>query len=150
MATGRGPYTGRVLGVADDTTGTYALYSNQNGIWVGRRTTAGTFTKPVRVSTRGNGGAVLPQGDIVAQGGGYWAVWTEQVGPGGEFAQQEVFQAKTLEAGSCTSAISRHGSRRTTAMTPTRPWCSCRRPPGAPERIWPGTAATARRARPAG
>lgn len=101
------PYTGRVLGVADDTTGTYALYSNQNGIWVGRRTTAGAFTKPVRLSTRGNGGAVLPQGDIVAQGGGYWAVWTEQVGPGGEFAQQELFQAKTLGAGACTAAISR-------------------------------------------
>ncbi len=101
------PYTGRVLGVADDTTGTYALFSNQNGIWVGKRTTAGAFTKPVRLSTRGNGGAVLPQGDIVAQGGGYWAVWTEQVGPGGEFAQQELFQAKTLGAGACTGAISR-------------------------------------------
>ena len=101
------PYTGRVLGVADDTTGTYALFSNPNGIWVGKRTTAGGFTKPVRLSPRGNGGAVLPQGDIVAQGGGYWAVWTEQVGPGGEFAQQELFQAKTLGAGACTGAISR-------------------------------------------
>jgi hypothetical protein len=101
------PYSGRVLAVTDDTTGTYALYSNDNGIWLGKRTIAGTFTTPVRLSARGSGGAVLPQGDIVAQAGGYWAVWTEQVGPGGEFAQQELFQAKTLSAGACAPAISR-------------------------------------------
>src|SRR6185503_16363217 len=33
--------------------------------------------------------------DRGAENGRWWAVWTEQVGPGGEFAPQQLFQAKT-------------------------------------------------------
>lgn len=39
---------------------------------------------------------MTPTADIGAEGGKWWAVWTEQVGPGGEFAPQQLFQAKTF------------------------------------------------------
>jgi hypothetical protein len=43
-------------------------------------------------------GAVAPTGAILAGGGNtWWAVWSEQVGPGGEFSQTELFQAKTYQ-----------------------------------------------------
>jgi hypothetical protein len=100
-------YFGQVLAVANDSTGTSVLFSTVRGIFLGKRTQTGSFTTPVRLSTHGNGGAVLPTGDLVTQAGRYWAVWTEQVGPGGEFAQTDLFQAKTIGAGQCTVAITR-------------------------------------------
>ena len=71
------PYAGLVLAATDDATGTYVLFANSTGIHVGKRTRpSGAFENPVRLSGNGTSGAALPQGDIVALAGGYWAVWT--------------------------------------------------------------------------
>jgi hypothetical protein len=88
------PYQGVVLGVAVDGTDTYLLYAASDGVRITKRTAAG-FTPGRRLSGVGLGGAVEPRGDVIATGGTWWAVWSEQVGPGGEFAQTELFQAKT-------------------------------------------------------
>lgn len=101
------PYRGRVLAVAPDGISTWLLYANAGGIHLGRRTSAGAFAASSRLSPNGLGGAVFPTGDLVASGGRYWAVWTEQVGPGGEFAQQELFQALTLGQGHFHDGIGR-------------------------------------------
>jgi hypothetical protein len=88
------PYRGVVLGVTVDGVDTYLLYQASDGIRITKRTAAG-FTPGRRLSTAGLGGVVEPRGDVIATGGTWWAVWSEPVGPGGEFAQQELFQAKT-------------------------------------------------------
>jgi hypothetical protein len=100
------PYRGIVLGVAWDGTATYLLYAANDGIRITKRTAAG-FTAGRRLSSRGLGGAVVPSGDVVAAGGNWWAVWTEQVGPGGEFAQTDLFQALTLGQGHFHNGIGR-------------------------------------------
>jgi hypothetical protein len=87
------PYQGVVLGVAVDGVDTYLLYVADDGVRITKRTAAG-FTPGRRLSTAGLIG-VVPRGDVIATGGTWWAVWSEQVGPGGEFAPQELFQAKT-------------------------------------------------------
>jgi len=56
----------------------------------------GTYLTPPRQLSTTTPGAVPPQGTVLAGGSNtWWAVWSEQVGPGGEFAQTELFQAKT-------------------------------------------------------
>jgi len=121
------PYYGRVLAASNDSTGTWVLFSTASGIYLGKRTMTGTFATPARLSTHGNGGAVLPSGDLVTEGGRYWAVWTEQVGPGGEFAQTDIFQAKTIGVGQCLSApitrrqvtfLTRHDDSPTLVLVP--------------------------------
>jgi hypothetical protein len=89
------PYRGVVLGVAVDGQDTYLLYAASDGVRITKRTAAGAFTAGRRLSTFGLGGAIEPRGDVIATGGTWWAVWDEPVGPGGEFAQTELFQAKT-------------------------------------------------------
>jgi len=95
------PYTGVVLGVDADETATYLLYrmtdpiGRTTGIGVTKRSHAGTFYPTRVLSEAAASQVVLPTGDIGAEGGRWWAVWTEQVGPGGEFAPQQLFQAKT-------------------------------------------------------
>ena len=101
------PYSGQVMAVANDTTGTSVLFSTTAGVFLGKRTQTGSFATPIRLSSHGNGGAVMPTGDLVTRSGRYWAVWTEQVGPGGEFAQTDLFQAKTMGADQCTPPITR-------------------------------------------
>ena len=49
---------------------------------LGKRAENGSVTNPTRLSSHGNGGAVPTTGDLITDAGGYWAVWTEQVGPG--------------------------------------------------------------------
>jgi hypothetical protein len=88
------PYRGIVLGVAVDGVDTYLLYGASDGVRITKRTAAG-FTPGRRLSSFGVGGAVDPRGDVIATGGTWWAVWDEPVGSGGEFAQHELFQAKT-------------------------------------------------------
>ncbi|HEV8560666.1 MAG TPA: hypothetical protein VGR06_30430 [Actinophytocola sp.] len=88
------PYRGVVLGVAVDGADTYLLYAASDGVRITKRTRAG-FTPGRRLSPVGLGGATVPTGDVIAIGGTWWAVWDEPVGPGGEFAQHELFQAKT-------------------------------------------------------
>jgi len=95
------PYRGVVLGVDADETATYLVYlvtdaaGNASGIGVTKRTHAGAFAATRVLSTAAGGQVVTPTADIGAEGGRWWAVWTEQVGPGGEFAPQQLFQAKT-------------------------------------------------------
>ena len=95
------PYRGRVLGVDADETATYLVYlmtdaaGNASGVGVTKRTHAGAFAATRVLSTAAGRQVVLPTADIGAEGGKWWAVWTEQVGPGGEFAPQQLFQAKT-------------------------------------------------------
>ena len=95
------PYTGVVLGVDADETATYLIYrmtdpvGRTTGVGVTRRTHAGAYDSTQVVSGAAATQAVLPTADIAAEGGKWWAVWTEQVGPGGEFATQQLFQART-------------------------------------------------------
>jgi hypothetical protein len=115
------PYRGRVLAVAADGISTWLLYANFGGIHLGRRTTAGGFAASQRLSTVGLSGAVNPTGDLVASGGRYWAVWSEQVGPGGEFAQTELFQALTLGQGHFHDGIARQRITSTTTSDDIEP-----------------------------
>jgi hypothetical protein len=95
------PYRGVVLGVDADETATYLVYlmtdtaGNASGIGVTKRSHAGAFAATRVLSTAAGSQVVTPTADIGAEGGKWWAVWTEQVGPGGEFAPQQLFQAKT-------------------------------------------------------
>jgi hypothetical protein len=99
------PYRGVVLGVAVDGGDTYLLYQASDGVRITKRTAAGGFTAGHRLSSFGIGGAVEPRGDVIATGGTWWAVWDEPVGPGGEFAQTELFQAKTYGTDLATQRI---------------------------------------------
>ena len=98
------PYHGRVLGVAWDGTATYLLHADGTNIRVTKRV-GSTFTGGRLLSASGSGGATVPTGDVVALAGKWWAVWNEQVGPGGEFAQRELFQAYSIGAGHARQRI---------------------------------------------
>lgn len=80
------PYHGTVLATAWDTTGSYLLYRAADGLRITKRTTAGVFTGGRRISA-----SAVFDGDVVARGGEWWAVWVEDVG-----AQSDLFQASTL------------------------------------------------------
>ena len=99
------PLRGRVLAAADDGSSTFLLYQGSNGIWVAKRPHTGGLANVQRVSTATQGGGALTAGDLVAFTDQWWAVWTEQVGPGGEFAPQKLFQSKTIGAGDCIDPI---------------------------------------------
>jgi hypothetical protein len=90
------PYRGRVL-ASDQLSGAFVLFSASTGIYLGERSLGnGTYLDPPRQLSPTAPGAVTPQGTVLAgPSNTWWAVWTEQVGPGGEFAQTELFQAKT-------------------------------------------------------
>ncbi|HST63793.1 MAG TPA: hypothetical protein VLM05_01280 [Mycobacteriales bacterium] len=96
------PYRGDVLGVDTDETATYLVYlmtdaaGNASGIGVTKRMHGGGFAATRVLST--HVGAVRPTADVSAEGGRWWAVWTEQVGET-EFAPQQLFQAKTFGTG---------------------------------------------------
>lgn len=86
------PYRGSVMGVAWDTTGTYLLYLDLRSspeVRITKRLTDGTYT-PGRVLSR-SGASANPEGDVVATGGEWWAVWVEFAGP-----QLDLFQAYTI------------------------------------------------------
>jgi len=90
------PYRGTVL-ASDQLSGAFVLFSSSTGIYLGERSLGnGTYLSPPRQLSSTAPGAVAPTGAILAGGSNtWWAVWSEQVGPGGEFAQTELFQAKT-------------------------------------------------------
>jgi hypothetical protein len=90
------PYRGQVLASSQNGFSAYVLFTNGSGVFLGRRLIGnGTFGAVQQLSST-TPGAVQPQGDVIAGPfDTWWAVWTEQVGPGGEFAQTELFQAKT-------------------------------------------------------
>ena len=90
------PYRGEVL-ASDQYSGAFVLFSSSTGIYLGERSFGnGTYLDPPRQLSPTAPGAVRTDGDVLAgPSNTWWAVWTEQVGPGGEFAQTELFQAKT-------------------------------------------------------
>jgi hypothetical protein len=96
---------GRILGAADDGSSTFLLYQSASGVWIAKRPHAGGLVNVQRLSTATQGGGPLTSGDVVAFTDQWWAVWTEQVGPGGEFAPQKLFQSKTIGAGDCIDPI---------------------------------------------
>jgi len=85
-------FSGHVMAVTYDTTATYVLYHAPGQVRIGKRTNAGVFSsRPVDTA----GGGIFPTGDIIARDGRWFGVWSKQVGPGGEFAQQELFSSGT-------------------------------------------------------
>lgn len=99
----RTPYRGYVLAAAADGGATLVLYAARRGTFVGRRTRGGAYREPVRVTRSGLGGGQIPTGDLVAAGGRWLAVYNRPIGPGGEFAQTELFSAQTLGRRDCFS-----------------------------------------------
>jgi hypothetical protein len=90
------PYRGFVMGVAQDATGTYLLYLDHRtgqGVRITKRLADGTYT-PGRLLSHEWASSTDTQGDVVAAGGRWWAVWTEYVGI--RPPQLELFQASTL------------------------------------------------------
>ncbi len=96
------PYHGFVVAAAWDTTGTYLLYVDAAGLGlrITKRLANGTYTAGRLLSTFVGPDGSLGQGDVVAAGGQWWAVWREHVaaggGPGDEFDQTELFQAYSI------------------------------------------------------
>jgi hypothetical protein len=96
------PYRGFVVAVAWDTTGTYLLYVDaaRFQLRITKRLTDGTYTGGRLLSTHVDFDGSLAQGDVVAVGGRWWAVWREHLAPGGipgdEFDQTDLFQAYTI------------------------------------------------------
>jgi hypothetical protein len=96
------PYRGFVVAVAWDTTGTYLLYVDlvHLDLRITKRLTDGTYTAGRLLSTDVGADGSGAQGDVVAAGGRWWAVWREHVTPAGtpgdEFDQTDLFQAYTV------------------------------------------------------
>jgi hypothetical protein len=89
------PYHGLVMGVAWDSTGTYLLYLDFRAgaeVRITKRLTDGTYTGG-RVISR-SGASAYAEGDVVATGGRWWAVWAEFAGTSP--AQLDLFQAYTI------------------------------------------------------
>ena len=87
-------FRGNVLGVTVDTTATYVLFRTATTISIGKRTNAGAYSSRAVDTWTGVGS---PAGDVIAQGGRWFGVWSKQVGPGGEFADSELFQGGSVE-----------------------------------------------------
>jgi hypothetical protein len=96
------PYHGFVVAVAWDPTGTYLLYVDtaRLDLRITKRLADGTYTGGRLLSTHVGSDGSLAEGDVVAAGGQWWAVWREHVAPGGspgaDFDQTELFQAYTI------------------------------------------------------
>jgi hypothetical protein len=90
------PYTGSVMAVAWDTTGTYLLHNAdgaRGGVRVTKRTAAGVFTGGRQVSSL-RGRKIAQSGDLAASGGLWWAVWSEAADYSSP--DTELFQARTV------------------------------------------------------
>jgi hypothetical protein len=104
--TTRAPWTGRPLATASDTTGTYLLFERtadvggvgQQSAYIAKRTPAGRFLPPRRIGQLRRGWQ-LTSGSVVAAGGRWWAVWSEEqpadVG-GWVPVPGDLYQARTL------------------------------------------------------
>jgi hypothetical protein len=90
------PYRGRVM-ASDQGSGAFVLFFASTGVYLGERSFGnGSYLTPPRRLSPTAPGAVAPTGTVLGgPSNTWWAVWSEQVGPGGEFAQTELFQAKT-------------------------------------------------------
>jgi hypothetical protein len=91
------PYTGAVQAVAwDGQNATYVVFAQGGALRIGKRVeSTGAYAPATTLTTTGSG-VVLFSADVVAVNGQWWAVWSEQVGPGGEFAEIDLFQRHTL------------------------------------------------------
>jgi hypothetical protein len=93
------PYTGVVHAVAwDGQDTTYVVLQRGTGLFIGKRVESSGAYSPLTTltTTGGTGGGRQFEPDVVASNGRWWAVWHEQVGPGGVDAQTELFQRHTL------------------------------------------------------
>lgn len=91
------PYTGSVLGAAQDRTGTYLLYAQVDQelhIRIAKRTAAGVFTPGRTLQTCTDCGL---GGDVIAEDGRWLAVWDTRTG---------LAQAKTIGADGFTGVTS--------------------------------------------
>jgi hypothetical protein len=91
------PYTGFVTTVAWDGQGaTYVVFQTGGTLRIGKRVeSTGAYSPPTTLTITG-ANVVAFSADVVAANGQWWAVWSEQVGPGGEFAEIDLFQRHTL------------------------------------------------------
>ncbi len=90
------PYTGKVLATAwDGVDALYVVFTQGNALKIGKRLrSTGSYSATTLLAT---GSGLAPfTADVVASAGKWWTVWSQQVGPGGEFAQTELFQRHTL------------------------------------------------------
>jgi hypothetical protein len=87
-------FRGKVLGVTADTTATYVLFRTGTTISIGKRTNIGAYSSRAVDNWNGVGS---PAGDVIARDGRWFAVWSKQIGPGGELADYELFQAGSAE-----------------------------------------------------
>jgi hypothetical protein len=91
------PYTGQVLAVAADATGTYVLYrsfAHGRALRVGKRAAAGWYAGGRLLSSS----PAVRSGAIVATGGRWWAMWSED-GPElveGSQRLTDLYQAKII------------------------------------------------------
>jgi hypothetical protein len=91
------PYTGVVVAAAwDGQNATYVVIAGGGALRIGKRLESTGSYSPLTTLTTVQNGAVGASADVVAANGQWWAVWTEPVGPGGEFAQTQLFQRHTL------------------------------------------------------
>jgi hypothetical protein len=70
------PYRGRVVAATADSTGVYLMYGNASGLHLGKRQ-GGSFIAGRRLTK-----STFSYGDIIANGGDWWAVWGEPNGRG--------------------------------------------------------------------
>ena len=91
------PYTGFVQAVAwDGQNATYVVFQQGSTLRIGKRVESTGAYAPATTLTTTGANAIAFSSDVVAVNGQWWAVWSEQVGPGGEFAQIDLFQRHTL------------------------------------------------------
>ena len=99
------PYTGKVLATAwDGVDALYVIFTQGSDLKVAKRTeSTGAYSGTTLLAS---GAGVVPfTADVVASAGKWWAVWSAQTGPGGEFAQTELFQRHTLLGAAATTRI---------------------------------------------
>jgi hypothetical protein len=89
----RSPYRGVPMAAASDGTGAYLMYRASDGVHLAKRTPGGTFTAGRLLS---DSTYPITRGAVLATGGSWWAVWTEQTGEN-RFGDpvSGLFQAKT-------------------------------------------------------
>lgn len=90
------PFSGRVLAVAwDGGSATYLVYEQNSRLLLGERLERnGSYLPSILLA--GPAGVVPFTAGLVAWNYRWWAVWSQQVGPGGEFAHTQLFQRHTL------------------------------------------------------
>jgi hypothetical protein len=84
-------FTGRVLGVAYDSTASYVLFTTAGDIRIGKRTNAGVFSS--RTVDGGADSGPLTSGDVIAKDGQWFGVWSKQVTTSNGLTHNRLFSA---------------------------------------------------------